>query len=321
MKPDPETKHAISSVNVEVSPDEVDAAGELTLKARVSCSPELDLKGLALLIKDHDGVLVGSAKLISFDGGINETGETVLRAPAKAGTYWWSVVCPARATDDLSHEEIAGRFSITVKPHATRIVVWDVPSAAVVGAKFRLKVGIKCSSGCRLEGREFAIVDNAGVQAATGRVGGDPWPDSTALYFADVEVEAPAAEGLTRWEARVAAAAIKLSGSDAEIPHEAGSSTFGVRFVPSPESPVRVRVIDREKKTPLKAASIVMHPYRTVTDDTGWAEIKVTNGPYLLMVSHSTYLSCSFSVEVAGDFTTTAELDLEPALDPSDMYN
>lgn len=320
MKPDPETTHAISSVIVEVSPDEVDAAGELTLKARVSCSPALDLKGQALLIKDHDGVLVGSARLISFDGAINETGDTALQAPAKAGTYWWTVVCPARATDDLAYEEVAERFSITVKPHATRIVVWDVPSAALIGEKFRLKVGIKCSGGCRLEGREFAILDNAGAQAATGKVGGDPWPGSTALHFAEVEVEGSVTEGPTRWEARVAAAAIKVRGSDAEIPHEAGSSTFGVRFVPSPQSLVRVRVIDREKQTPLKGASVVMHPYRTVTDDTGRAEMRVANGPYLLMVSKSKYFARSLSLEVTEDVTTTAELDLEPELDPGDIY-
>jgi len=156
MTPGREIAHAIGSVIVEVSPDEVDAAGELTLKARVSCSPALDLKGQALLIKDHDGAVVGTAELVTFVDGINETGDTFLKAPAKAGIYWWTVLCPARATDDFAYEEVAERFSITVKPHATRIVVWDVPSAAVVGEKFRLKVGLKCSGGCRLEGREFA---------------------------------------------------------------------------------------------------------------------------------------------------------------------
>ena len=137
---------------VEVSPSEVDAAADLTLEARVSCSPPLDLTGQALLIKDHEGALVGTAELIRFDGASNETGEAALRAPAKAGAYWWSVVCPAGATDDLSYEEVVERFSITVKPHATRIVIRDLPSAAVAGEKFRLKVGLKCSSGCRLEG-------------------------------------------------------------------------------------------------------------------------------------------------------------------------
>src|SRR5262245_57565567 len=94
-----EATHVIRSVVVEVSPSEVDAAAELTLKARVSCSPALGLRGQALLIKDQDGAVVGIAELIRFEDGINETGETVLKAPAKAGTTSWSVVCPALATD------------------------------------------------------------------------------------------------------------------------------------------------------------------------------------------------------------------------------
>jgi hypothetical protein len=79
-------------------------------------------------------------------------------------------------------------------------------------------------------------------------------------------------------------------------------------------------VIDRERQTPLKGASVVMHPYRAVSDDGGWAEMRVSKGEYLLMVSQAKYLARGLSLEVTGDFTTTAELDAEPEFDPSDLY-
>lgn len=312
--------HTISSLMVEVSPEEVDAAAQLTVRVRVSCFPALDLRGQALLIKDHSGAVVGSARLVEFDGEINDTGGIVLNAPARLGTHSWSVVCPAWATDGISYDEIAVPFSVAVKPHTTRIVVWDVPSAVVANEKFHLKVGLKCSSACRLEGREFAIFDSERACVATGTVGGDPWPGSTALYFAEVEVEAPVTEAHHLWEIRAPASTVKVPGLDGEIPHEERSDSFGVRCVPSPEFQVTVEVIDKEHQTPLNGASVVMYPYRAVTDDRGVAEIWVAKGQYRLQVSRSKHLASSRSIEVTGDVTTRAELDLQPVINPDDRY-
>jgi hypothetical protein len=200
-----------------------------------------------------------------------------------------------------------------VKPHAMRIVVWDVPSAVAVGETFRVKVGLKCSCACQLEGTEFAICDADGAQVASGTVGSDAWPGSTALYFAEVEVRAPVVEGLHLWE-------IRVPQSDGEIPHEARSDTFGVRSVPSPEFLVRVEVIGSEARTSLSGASVVMHPYRAVTDERGVAEIRVARGQYRLQVSRSKHLPSSHSIEVTGDVTTTAVLDLQPLTNPDDRY-
>lgn len=63
-----------------------------------------------------------------------------------------------------------------------------------------------------------------------------------------------------------------------------------------------------------------MHPYRAVTDESGWAEMRVAKGQYRLLVSQSKYLARSLAFEVMGDVRTTAELDLAPATDPNDMY-
>jgi hypothetical protein len=55
-----------------------------------------------------------------------------------------------------------------------------------------------------------------------------------------------------------------------------------------------------------------MHPYRTVTDELGIAEVRVARGTYKLFVSQTGYLTFGLPVEVTADMTARAELDLEP---------
>jgi hypothetical protein len=289
-------------LEVEGLPLEVDAAAEFSLKARVSCIPALDLRGQMLSIRNQDGVEIGSVELVEFDGEINATDALVLKAPASLGTYSWSVVCPAGATGDIMYGETTVPFLVTVKPHKSRIVVWDVPSAVVVNEKFHVKVGLKCSGACRLEGRAFAILDSDGMQVSAGTVGGDPWPGSTALYFGEVEIEAPPTEGYLHWQVKVPA-----SGADEEC-----IESFGTSIVPSPEFLVSVEVIDKLAGTPLGGASIAMYPYRAVTDDRGVATIRVARGQYNLQVSQPMHLAMGVCVVVTQDVTTRVELDPQP---------
>lgn len=207
-----------------------------------------------------------------------------------------------------------------VESHAMRIVVWDVPSAVAVGEKFRLKVGLKCCCACPLGGRAFEIRDADGVQVASGTVGSDTWLGSAALHFAEVEVRAPVVEGPHLWEIRVPESWVKAPESDAQVPHEQRSDTFRVRSVPAPKFLVSVAVIDNETRTSLHGASVVMYPYRAVTDDRGVAEMRVAGGEYVLQVSRSKYLASSRAIEVTGDVATTAVLDLQPVANADDRY-
>ena len=210
------------------------------------------------------------------------------------------------------------------KPHETNVVVWDIPSAIVVGERFRIKVGMKCSAECDLADSEFGIYDEAlqpgsgirdpgsvdlgsreGKRIATGRMSGETWPGTTGLYVAEVELEAPAAEGLYTWS-------VRSLGSDAEIPHADGSVSFGVRVVSHPEYLVTVETVDKESQTPLSGARVVMHPYKAVTDERGIAQVRVAKGAYRLFVSQSRYLTFGLPVEVDADMTARAELSVEP---------
>ena len=65
---------------------------------------------------------------------------------------------------------------LVVKAHEVRLNVWDVPSAIVAGERFKFLVGIKCSAGCNLAGREFGIFDREGCQHSAANLGNEIWP-------------------------------------------------------------------------------------------------------------------------------------------------
>jgi hypothetical protein len=290
---------------VDLDPEVVDAGAELTLHFDVSCAPACDLRGHAVLIKDQGGADRGSIELTRFDGETNETGDLVVKAPVTAGGYMWLAVCPAVVKERISYTEASTPISFNVKPHTTSLIAWDTPSAIVAGERFRIKVGIKCSSECHLNNSHFEIYDHKGTQVATGTLPGDIWPGTTGLYFAEVELQAPAEDGFYTWSG-------KCPGLDDGLPHAEGSVSFGVRVVSRPEYVVKVETVDKVSQTPLSGARVVMHPYRAVTDERGVAEVRVAKGAYKLFVSQTSYITFGLALEVTADVTARAELDLEP---------
>ena len=187
------------------------------------------------------------------------------------------------------------------EPHVLELTAWDVPSAIGAGERFRVAVGAKCSAGCDLGGRELILFDHEGAPAATVKLGREVWPETEALYFAEVEAKSPIETGSHQWEAKIAA-------WDAELPHAACSFPLTVRVVGAPECEVTVKAVDRETQAPIKGARVVMHPYRAVTGDDGIAKVRVARGQYDILVSGSQYLAACCPVEVTADLTTSAEL-------------
>ena len=299
--------------SVEVSPGEVDAGAEMTLKAKASCSPAADLRGQALQIMDQDGALVESAELTEFDGESNETSEFAVKAPVEPGAYTWLAVCPALATAGPSSEETSAPFSFTVKPHSTRVVVWDVPSTIESGETFSVKLGVNCSSECRPDGWTVEVRDQDGGKRAIVTFGGEPWPGTSALYYAEVELSAPDTDGLHTWEARALAA-------DLHLPHAEAVASFGVRVVPAPECLLMVVAVDMESQTPVQGAKVVVHPYKTFTDERGVAEVRIPKGEYRLFVSGKKYFPFRSDGEIKTDVTIKAELAVDRELSDADIW-
>ena len=192
--------------------------------------------------------------------------------------------------------------------HAAQLNVWDVPSAAVAGERFKFSVGVRCPAGCDLGGQWLGIIDQEGARVGTVKLGHDVWPGTEALYFAEVEARAPLTAGSHQWEA-------KIAGWVSELPHAAGSFPIIVRVVSPPDCEVTVRAVDREKQTPIEGARVVMHPYRAVTDENGIARVRVARGQYEILVSGSRYMPACASVEVTADMITSAELDADQSPD------
>ena len=162
-----------------------------------------------------------------------------------------------------------------------------------------MKVGVKCEQGCNLANGAFEIHDHEGALAATGTLPGDIWPGTTGLYVSEVELVAPAAEDLYTWTVIVPSTALGTGpASEADTPHAAGSASFGIRVVAQPDYLVTIEAVDQANQAPLSGARIVMHPYRTVTDERGVARVRVAKGAYQLFVSQTRYVTFGLPIDV-----------------------
>ncbi len=328
MAADEVAAHGQRRCTVDVSPGEVDADAELTLTVWVACPFGDDLTGQSVSIRDEDDNEVATAELAEPEDDEEDedrhdeadeaddddedaheeydyAADIVVKAPGKPGEHTYRAVLPAVEKNGVSHEETAAKFSFTVNAHAARLNVWGMASAIVAGERFKLKVGLKCSQGCKLAGKALTVVDHEGAEVATATLVDEPWPGTTALYYAEVEVEAPGAVGDYKWELKSGAWEAQ---SDSEFPHAAGAFPFGVKVVGAPDYEVTVEAFDAQKHTPIKGVHVLLHPYRALTDENGVAKVKVTKGTYKLHVSGFTYVAYQNTIDVAGDVTTRAEL-------------
>jgi hypothetical protein len=301
---DNETTRPTATLAVEVTPGDVDAGAEMRLTAALTCAPPADLSGRTIQIRDGDGAVVGSAEFSGFDGATSTTEAFAITAPVATGDHVWSAVATEHVAEDLSWPELSAPVRFTVRPHATSVVVWGVPSAIEPGQRFGIKVGAKCACGCRAAGWSVAIRDGDGATVATVVTGDAPWPGTAALYVAEVECEASGAEGLSQWVAELAA-------PELEIAHAARSTAFGVRLVPPPACLVTVQAVDAKSQAPVQGAKVVIHPYRGVTDDRGVAEMRVPRGAYKVFVGGKAYVPFAVEGEVTKDMTIRAELALD----------
>jgi hypothetical protein len=308
-------KHDHCTCTVEVSPDEADAGTDITLKVQVTHPRKDGLRGSRVSIRNHEDAELAQAELKKSDGEASgeayESDDIVLAAPRAAGNHVYRAVVLAADKDGVSHEQASTEIRFVVKPHATELNVWDVPSAIVAGERFKFTVGIRCSAGCNLAGRGICVVDREGSQVAAVNLRDDVWPETDALYFAEVEGEAPAAAGNYQWE-------VRSTELISDLPHDADAFAVVLKVVNRPDCEIKVEAFDRENQVPIKGARVVMHPYRALTDENGVASVRVTKGQYDILVSASKFLPVTTTVEVTADMITRAELDVEPPLESTD---
>ena len=200
-----------------------------------------------------------------------------------------------------------------VPTHGISVVVWDTPTAIERGKPFKVRIGVKCEHQCRPDNWLVQVDDHDGNRLASGTLSDEPWPDTAALYYAEVELTAPDTEGLFSWQARAPLAEL-------EGPHAHCQIDFNLRVVARPECVLTVEAIDRQSQIPVAGARVVVHPYRTVTDERGHAELRLPKGEYRLFVSGKNYFPFRSDKEVTEDMTIRAELSVDRELSIADLY-
>jgi hypothetical protein len=109
-----------------------------------------------------------------------------------------------------------------------------------------LKVGLSCTSGCNLSDTTVDVYDDAGQRIGRGILGSEPWQETIALYWTELQLVAPEREGDVSLHVRAALA----------LPH--ADATSVVRFVVSrqPEHRVTLRVTDKATGVPLAGVEL-----------------------------------------------------------------
>jgi hypothetical protein len=290
-----------TSISVDqLAVSELDGGAEIQLRVKVSCSDFCDLRGSTVNIIAPDES-VTEVLLTGFNGAENVAGDFVVTAPKEQGTYTWTAVFPEQENAGILHLESSAPRSFDFKPHGISIAVWDVPFPALLGAKFKAKVGVRCSADCKLTGKAVEIFDGEGGKVATERLGDVSWPGTDALYWAEVELEAPGTEGYFQWT-------VKFPRPELEAAHEPASYVLGFATAKPPEHLVTVSVIDKDSGTPMGNVEVNLHPYTGRTDELGVATVGVPKGHYDVYVSAPGKKIFRMPVEVAGDAAVTAEL-------------
>lgn len=285
-------------------PAEVAAGTELTFTVRVNCPFGCDLRGMEVVVEAPEGPVV-TETLVSWDAGSNATAEIVLRAPSEVGEHKWSVSYRLQASGPPEHTGISLPVPFSTVAHQTSLAVWDLPSPAVIGEPFTVKIGASCAERCDLRGRRIEIYDGAGERLRTADFGEEVWPGSEALHWADVELAAPAEEGAVSWS-------VEFPAADLELPHQPTSSKFSFVATRPPKHQLTVEVVERGSAVPVPNAEVSLGVYRASTGESGRSTVSVAEGTYELLVWKSGYEAPVRALQVSNDLTVRVEAAVLP---------
>lgn len=193
--------------------------------------------------------------------------------------------------------------------HPTTLAVWDHHSPIVVDTTFTLKAGAKCAAGCRLGGKAIEVRDETGAVRATGVLGDEPWPGTTALYWTTIDAQAPPGAGQVAWTLT-----FKADGDGP--PHEGATASLSFVAIERPEHQVVVTVVDTATQQPLDEVYVCLGVHRGATDASGRATFAVSGGVHCLAVSKTGYDAPETMVAVTRGEELSVEMAAVPEEDP-----
>jgi hypothetical protein len=279
----------------EAAPLEVAAGTKFALPLRLACASGCDLSAVPITVTAPDGSTSQAEKLDhKADGSDANVRRIALIAPRTIGEYAWRVSAGGHEVEGVRHEAKALDVAVKTKPHSTSLAAWAIPSPIVAGQRFALKVGAKSAAGCELSGQRIEVLNERGAAIASGQLGPMPWPDTTALYWAELELTAPEEPGMFGWS-------VRFAPSDLDLPHDGASSRFSIAIAPAPEHRLTVKVVEQTTSAPIADAWIRLGPYKAATSETGLVEIMMPKGKYDLYVWKAGYEAPEHSVAIDGD--------------------
>jgi hypothetical protein len=179
----------------------------------------------------------------------------------------------------------------------------------VTGQPFAIKVGAKSTAGCDLTGKRIAVCDEAGVVLASDVLGDTPWPGTSALYWTELALVAPAEAGMFSWS-------VKFDAADLAVPHHGASSRFSIAIVNPPEHRLTVKVVEQETAAPIENAQVRLGAYRAATGGSGLAELMLPKGSYDLDVWKSGYEAPTTTIAIDTDVTVEVAIAAVPEENP-----
>jgi hypothetical protein len=225
------------------------------------------------------------------------------------GEHVWRVCCAPHEAGGVRHEESMLSVVVQTKPHQTSLAAWAIPSPVVTGQRFAIKAGAKSATACDLNGRMIEVRDGTGAVMARGNLGPAPWPGTTALYWAELELQAPAEAGMFSWS-------VRFDAAELDIPHEDAAASFSIAIVSPPEHKLTVRVFERETAAPIADAHVRLGAYRAATGPSGLAEIMMPKGTYDLNVWKVGYEAPASSVTIDADAAVEVAVAVVPEENP-----
>src|SRR6516162_5368671 len=119
-------------LSLSISPQEVDAGAELTLKAVAECPEDYDLSGDQISFHDAAGREIGSAPLaVLEEDGFGA--EIIVTPPVELGEYGYSAVLTAAESDGVAHAGARAEARCRARAHDAYLNAWDVPWAITAG--------------------------------------------------------------------------------------------------------------------------------------------------------------------------------------------
>jgi hypothetical protein len=289
---------------------EAEAGAPVSLAVLISCSSNCDLSGSVIRFLAQD-VILEETRIAATSTEGSEVQEFVFSAPMTPGRHDCRIVFPAQGAGGVPHAESSSPFGLVIRPHKTSLATWDLQAPLVANTSSRVKVGVRCSAGCAVSGHEIEIMNESGTSVSTARLGTDPWPGTTALYWTDACFTVPADAGVYSW-------AVRFHPGEPELLHDEAQAPLRLIAVRPPEHRVTIEVCANDTKAPLSDVQVRIGSFKGSTDSGGVARVAVPKGEYELNLWKAEYEKLSAPLEVRDD--AVVHLELVPAPEPEDPY-